>query len=156
MNNYNHVLWIINKPNTGQKGQKGQKGHTPNHQSSVKSKLNLQVHYIAKRYAYYTSSIEILNHSPYNDSLIIDTLKRLRLAVEQSLMNHSKKFSTNKLSCIYLINNYHAIVSIIQQEYDAVGLFFASSNLSETTASTASKVATALPAKNTTKKINYF
>ncbi|KAG4102270.1 Vps52-domain-containing protein [Neocallimastix lanati (nom. inval.)] len=71
-------------------------------------------HTITRKYAEYTTAILTLNNG-FNDTLLLNNLKRLRSELEILLFKISAVYKQRKQQIIFLLNNYNLIVLILKE-----------------------------------------
>ena len=97
--------------------------------------------FVSLRYAHFAAALHTLNRG-YNDDILIQNTRRLRTEIEKLLLRSASRITIPKLQIITLINNYNAILRILQQHHNTNTLHTTSANMMSPGSGTMSSLST--------------
>ncbi|XP_066919822.1 vacuolar protein sorting-associated protein 52 homolog [Clytia hemisphaerica] len=76
--------------------------------------IDIQPHYITRRYAEFSGAINSLNES-FPDERVLKCLGKLQREVESFILRRASEFVKRKDHLVFLINNYDMMIQVIQE-----------------------------------------
>ena len=78
-------------------------------------KITLQPHYVTRRYAELVAAMIVIKNQGPEQARVTALVKQMQLEMDSLVMRMAAEFTDRKLQLIFMINNYDAIWSVMQE-----------------------------------------